>query len=443
MGGLVAREYIQSGQYQNDVDQVIFLGTPHNGAPKAYLQWEAGKFESGLDGILTSLFFEAEALRNGYSTIFNYVRNRPILSVQELLPVFDYIKDNSTDIVREYPNNYPRNLFLESLNNNILPLLNLRVDVTNIVGNSGENKTISIIRVIPTDHAIFWEHGEPEGFGAIIGDGGLEKGVGDNTVTQLGSSLDGIASEEIIASHNRIPTVAENRIFKILTGKESETNIDSGINLSSKMLMLQLLSPIDVVITAPDGKKIGKNFSNATEYDEIPFAFYSGFETDDEYITILNPLDGKYKIELQGTGNGGRYGVLTSYISDTFATTTEVIGITTSGQVTNLNVEVDNENPQIWEPEREVTLDVLINDINGAYDLGWITDKKVRDSLIKQAKAVIKFEKKRNGKWEKKVDKILLKLLEKELNLLLKKGKINMQAHNLMKEDLKYLVNNN
>src|SRR3989344_2085403 len=32
MGGLVAREYIQSGQYNHDVDQVIFLGTPHNGA---------------------------------------------------------------------------------------------------------------------------------------------------------------------------------------------------------------------------------------------------------------------------------------------------------------------------------------------------------------------------------------------------------------------------
>lgn len=33
MGGLVARYYIQSNEYENDVDQVIFLGTPQIGAP--------------------------------------------------------------------------------------------------------------------------------------------------------------------------------------------------------------------------------------------------------------------------------------------------------------------------------------------------------------------------------------------------------------------------
>ncbi|MEK9166314.1 MAG: hypothetical protein AAB846_01105, partial [Patescibacteria group bacterium] len=43
MGGLVARQYIQSDKYENDVDQLIFLGTPHLGAPKAYLMWEGGE----------------------------------------------------------------------------------------------------------------------------------------------------------------------------------------------------------------------------------------------------------------------------------------------------------------------------------------------------------------------------------------------------------------
>ena len=43
MGGLVARQYIQSDKYENDVDQLIFLGTPHLGSPDSYLMWEGEK----------------------------------------------------------------------------------------------------------------------------------------------------------------------------------------------------------------------------------------------------------------------------------------------------------------------------------------------------------------------------------------------------------------
>lgn len=442
MGGLAARTYIQSVDYDEDIDQLIFLGTPHKGSPKAYLQWEAGEFEQDFDGIFTSLFFEAEALRNGYLTIFDYIHNRPILSVRELLPIFDYLKDSDTEIVREYPSNYPENSFLENINNNVSTLLNSGVDITNIVGNTGENETIERIRVVPINHPTLWEHGEPDGFRNLFGDKGLERGIGDNTVSIFGASLDDSIQNDISnASHRRIPTVEENKIYKILTGKDSTTNIDSGFNISPVVMLFQLKSPIDFLITDPNGNRIGKNFNTEEEYDEIPFAFYSGYQTDDEYITILNPLDGDYRIELQGTGNG-EYEVLTSYISDEFATTTEVTGITTLNQVTNLEVEVDNNNPENLGSEREVTLDIMISDINGAYDLGWITDKKVRENLIKQAKLIIKLEKKRSGKYEKKVDKVLIKLLEKELDLLLKKGKIKQQGYDLLKTDLKYLINN-
>ena len=432
MGGLVTRSYIQSGDYDGDVDQLIFLGTPHKGAPTAYLQWEAGKFPRGLDNDLTQSFFQAEAIKNGYSNVFNYIHDRPILSIQELLPTFSYLKDASTGLLRQYPNNYPQNVFLENLNNKISNLLDSGVEVTNMVGDSGENKTIERIRVVPTDHAVFWQHGEPEGFGAVIGDNGLERGQGDNTVTTGASGLDGFGSEEVSASHNRIPTVAENKIVKILTGKDSTTNIDTGSNTDVKVLLLQLLSPIDVVVTAPDSKRIGKNFSNDTEYNEIPDAFYSGFQTDNEYITILNPLDGEYRVEVQGTDSGGEYGVLTSYVSEEFATTTETMGITEPGQITNLEVQVNNVNPEDIVVEREITLEILINDINGAYNLGWIKDKKIRDELIKKVQKIYKHD--------KKMDKKLSKALKLDLKLY-RKEKINEQAYNLIKTDLEWLIN--
>ena len=209
------------------------------------------------------------------------------------------------------------------------------------------------------------------------------------------------------------------------------------------MLFSKIFSPADFVMTAPDGKKVGKDFATGQEVNEIEGAFYSGFAEDDEYVTIPDPLDGEYSVQLQGTGSGGNYSFETSYIEDDTLVTTEVVGITLPNQITDLKVNVDSENPQQIESEREVTLDVLINDIKGAYDLGWIRDRKVRDGLIKQAKLIIKFEKKRNGKYEKKVDRILIKLVEKELDVLLKKGKINRQAFDLLKLDLSWIINNN
>ena len=518
MGGLVARSYIQSTDYDADVDQLIFLGTPHKGAPTDYLTWEAGKNDTDVKSQIASIFFQAEALRNGYSTIFNYIHNRPILSVQELLPTFDYLKDKSTGILRTYPSNYPRNFFLESLNNNVSNLLNSGVRITNIIGNSGENKTINIIRVIPTDHQIFWQDGEPEGFGAIIGDNGLERGVGDNTVAQSGSVLNGVTGEEIMASHNRIPTVAESEVFGILTGKTASTTFDHNYGVDKKVLLLQLLSPVDVVITAPDGKKIGKNFSNGTEYNEIPGAFYSGYQTNDEYITILDPIDGKYKIETQGTGNGGEYAVLTSSMSDAVSTTVQFSATTTPGQIIALDLSLDINNPSDLNivPEDQTppaisitspiakdylrseminisatttdssgissfklsingnnpkdgdkydpffgklgiatlfaastdnvgniatsgvsfrviaTIDSAVSDINRAYNLGWIFDKKTRDDLVRKVHAL------RN---DKTIDKKAARALATNLNDYLK-GKINERAYNIIKEDIEWLVNN-
>ncbi len=70
------------------------------------------------------------------------------------------------------------------------------------------------------------------------------------------------------------------------------------------------------MVVAPDGKKVGKNFETGGEYAEIEGAFYSGFDTDDEYITIPDPLDGEYKFEIQGTGDGGEFEIEANYINE-------------------------------------------------------------------------------------------------------------------------------
>ncbi len=446
MGGLVARQYIQSNHYQNDIDQLIFLGTPHQGSPKAYLQWEGGRFPDTFFDMFAESFFQAEALKNGYKNIFSYIQNRPITSVQELLPTFDYLKDKSTVAMRTYPTNYPRNNFLEDLNSQtgINKLLNSGVKITNIVGDSGEDKTIEKIRIVPSNKLGLWEHGEPDGFYVITGDKGLERGSGDNTVTLIGSTLHpSITNETITASHDRIPVLAQRIIFKTLTGKEPVVTFDNNYGLDSKALIIQLLSPVDFVVTAPDGKKVGKDFSTNTEYDQIPGAFYSGHQTDQEYIVILNPQDGEYKVQTQGTDSGGKYTVLTSFITETKVATSTIEGVTSPNQITDLEIKIDESKPDVIETERQVTLELLIQDIEGAYRMKWIKDRGTKEALIAQAKLIVKSEKKRNGKFEKVVDKILLRLLETELKLLVRKNKITKEAFDLLQKDLEFILKNN
>ncbi|MEK7117901.1 MAG: hypothetical protein AAB861_03970, partial [Patescibacteria group bacterium] len=424
--------------YDQDVDQVIFLGVPHKGAPTDYLQWEAGEFPPGIINFLTEKFFEIEAKKNNYSSLYDYIHLRPILSIQELLPVFDYVKDKDTGVIREYFDGYPRNFFLENLNNNISNLLNSGVEIINFIGNAGNN-TIEKIRVIPSTKDGLWEYGEPDGFYKNSGDNGLERGPGDETVTILGATLDSINAEEVSATHRRIPTIAENQIYNILTGKTSSTSIDNGFNLSEKILLLQLLSPIDFVITAPNGLKIGKNFSDGSEYNQIPNAFYSGYFTNDEYITVLNPMDGEYKIELQGTGTGGEYGVLTSYIKDDFATTTGFQGVIGVGQISNLEVEVDNNNPSNIEivSTDPITSSTLLNHINLINQWGWILDEDTYEKLTDWAESIVRMDNKSKTRF---VDKKLAKMLYDELPKMLEKNKINISAYNLLKKDLEYLL---
>ena len=96
--------------------------------------------------------------------------------------------------------------------------------------------------------------------------------------------------------------------------------------------------------------------------------------------------------------------------------------------------------------------------INEAYDLGWIKNKRIKNRLIRQVNKIAKYQqridimkkrfpnnskrKNRIEKIEKKINKFHIKMIEKELQFLLKREKINQQAFDLLKQDLEYLLNN-
>ncbi|MBI4093516.1 hypothetical protein HY417_01000 [Candidatus Kaiserbacteria bacterium] len=429
MGGLVARQYIQSDAYEGDVDQLIFLGTPHLGAPKAYLMWEGGEVgpifpvsNSLLESILSH-----EAEERGYANLFDYIRNEPISAVQELLPVYDYIFDGSN--LRDYPTNYPTNPFLEPLNSNVIELTNSGASIHNIVGSVPGQKTIVAIRATdPSQYFPAWEHGYPEDYYSFFGDHGLEYGDGDETVPLASATF--IESDLLIApnSHNTLPTETEGEIYRILTGKVAGTLRRDFDSVAEKLLHIKIFSPADLLVVDPDGKKIGKDL-NGQEVNEILNAFYTGFGTDTEFIAILNPLDGKYKIYTQGTGSGP-YSVETSFISNATTTDASFTGNTAPGITSQLNLEVSDGEISPESLDVVVTYESTLADLERIYQLKW-----VNVGIYKSLKAQLQRAKKAPAM----VAKVLLQTMLKQLNAY--RGKLlNEQGYQILKMDIEFLI---
>ncbi|MFA6593906.1 MAG: Ig-like domain-containing protein [Candidatus Buchananbacteria bacterium] len=331
MGGLVARAYIEGPFYNNDVDKTVFLATPHRGATEAYLMWEGGSVGTDLWKQLEQKIFTIEAKFNGYSYISQYLKNYPILSVKELLPVYDYLRDKDSGQLRSYPDDYPRNEFLESLNSPAnLEKLNA-VKIFNFIGNAGNNDTIDILRVVSSSNAFNeWLYGYPENYDSFFGDHGLEYNAGDTTVPQR-SNIDFATAENIFinSNHGRIVTDAQKAVIKSLTGVEPTQEIRQ--NSVQKILMVRIFSPANFIITAPDGKRLGYDAQTNQDISEIPGAYYSSNGNGPEYAIIPEPLAGDYKIGLLGTGNG-EYRLSASSISDGLTVDNDFSGQIVAGQ---------------------------------------------------------------------------------------------------------------
>ncbi|MFA6422233.1 MAG: alpha/beta fold hydrolase [Candidatus Buchananbacteria bacterium] len=313
MGGLLARSYIESIYYKNDVDKLVFLATPHKGAVDAYLAWEGGELSSNPNDFVKKYIFELEANRNHHQSIFDYIRE-DIPSIRDLLPIYDYLKEHSSGQLRTYPNNYPQNYFLELLNRpeNMKKLDD--VSILNIIANDRKNDTLNYIKVEDKefDNAK-WENGYPHNYDSVLGDHGLEFGPGDETVPQM--SNDGLFFDEEVTmldtTHGDVVTDAQKYVIEFLTGKMPIMFIKT--NSFSKYFIIRIFSPADFLITAPDGKELGRN-SLGQNINEIHGAFYYN-EDEMEFALIPEPIEGKYRIDLLGTDDG-QYRLSLAYIDD-------------------------------------------------------------------------------------------------------------------------------
>jgi len=540
MGGLVSRQYIQSDNYENDVGKMIFLGTPHLGAPVDYFMWEAGLVgkDSDPQSVILKLFLTTEAIENGHSTLFRYIRDKPVPSIRELLPVYSYLfnEDNS---LRLYPNNYPTNPFLENLKASVNSLFLSGVEVSNIAGNNNLSNTLVSIDVKPSSLLPLWPDGMPVGLLQPTMPLGTHFGAGDRTVPFVSASSQFPDTLVSNAGHSVLPTQEEGTVYNILTSKQPVTLINK--SLIRRVLAIFIHSPADLTIIAPDGKKVGR--SDGQEINEVSGAFYSGFDTNTEFIVIPEPIDGEYKVSVLGTDAGGAYTIVTNYITEEASFQKEIVGSIAPDQIIDSTFALDASNVEpIVLPNSDVEaplitinspigkdylhsdivpIDVIVTDVSAGvasstqffdsvatstnnldlffqtlgvhtlsvtasdfagnattssvklnivttpestildvrrvHSLGWITKVNVRDSIIQKINNAIRLEKrivfleerlsgrprliKRIEKLEARIDKILGRLVLKELDTHLRKKNITQQGYNIIKADIQWLLN--
>lgn len=308
MGGIVTRLYAESDIYDNDINKIFFLGTPHLGSSSSYPLWSAGYtgFEEAYFGMLLSFILHEEALVYGYkgeNAEKNYVQNN-VPSIGQLLPVYSYLNSSV------YPVDHPENNLLSALNESKDILSSRGVAVVNIIGDTGPT-TLQKFTVTGSTKQPSWDFGEPIGLNSGSIYTGVEFEYGDGTVTTESQGyipgksyiLDGV-------SHGELPKMSVKTVFSEL-GISNNILITEAIN---KLLMIKAYSPVDFYVLAPDGKKIGYNPAGDA-FNEIPGAFYTGNSSETEFLTIPNPLPGEYKVITTGTGEDS-YEIEATYADD-------------------------------------------------------------------------------------------------------------------------------
>jgi hypothetical protein len=250
-----------------------------------------------------SLGLEYFADKHGYDSIFSYIRKEPISSVQQLLPVYDYLLDAKTEEYRMYGEDaYPENTFLENLNASEGMSRLKDIVLTNISGIDTETLTVTGFRVeepsitiIDDDSYEKWEYGKPEGFDDIFGDRGILIGSGDGTVPLRSSSFPQ-ADEEKNADvdHRNMPGDLALATYRSVVGSNPQY-IPKDQKKVYDGIVLTVYSPVQIVSVVNE---------NGDPIPEDTIYHYRDDDPEMEYLVITNPEEGNYTIVSEGVGEG-------------------------------------------------------------------------------------------------------------------------------------------
>lgn len=277
LGGLVARTYVQNN-HTNPVDQLLTLGSPHKGVPQVYYLWEGGDLNKSLlhwQRIATGLLLYLRSPK--FSTIKDAVHSEvPVL--KNLLPVFNYLKKDSSEISVNDMNE--KNTWLSELNlsppSHLLSILNTfigRISTSTLRWIKVENRNW-LEKILN-----LWPDGRPTGE--------EELSEGDKIILSESATLEGtIVTNLTNLDHEELveTSVGIQKIMDILGLTPSLiSTISQGVSYEPT-LVFQLASPATLTVLGPDDLPIGLG--------------------DEKTKVIPGALNGEYQAEITGIGDG-------------------------------------------------------------------------------------------------------------------------------------------
>ena len=473
MGGLVVKDYLMR-EGDSNINKLIFVGTPHLGAPKAF---NALNFGDDFDLKFLSLGLNKNKAKD-------IAQNMP--AVYELLPSREYISKTGSyvrnnafinldyDQINQFMTSSP--LLSDYRNSNLLSL----ADQFHQSHDCWVPQSVSVYSLIGCQAYDTIGSFEIEDEDSID----INSVTGDGTVPVISANYISVGEKYFVS----YPTTKIDHVGLIKDGltvdllhhlvtSAEEPVLPSGISKSlfecddilNQVLRFSTHSPVNLHVYDSLGNHVGLTPEGNIETN-IPDSNFLQVR-DNTFIFVPDGASYSVGINAYATGsfdfkvkelNNGE--VSRSIVYDNIPINNseleadfEFTSIATSSLL-DIDQDGDGENDIGYSSDGSRTLyhgiENVIFDINMAYNLGWIKTVKDRDSYLKKLEKVIKIEnrierlpdgskkEKRIQRLEKKIDRVLaiqfLKDLEKDYN----KGRINERAYNLLKEDILWLLEN-
>ncbi|MBI5465185.1 hypothetical protein HY946_01090, partial [Candidatus Gottesmanbacteria bacterium] len=265
LGGLVGRAYLGNQNTSSRLDKLLTVGSPHQGAPQSYPAWSGGEIweDNFIYRIAMNILLRrCVPLRNSRETI-----QRVIPSIKNLLPIFDYLKDKKTGLLKPVGEMKAKNNWLPT---SFLPPF-WGVTVGTLSGNGFPTlKTILVKERSRLDARLGnWADGKPAGKENV--------NEGDGTILLSSSQLTDAENQTINQNHSGLIASSEGigRILSFLG-----IGVTSALTTSysePKSALIIMGYPSSFWVMDQDGKIV---------------------KDKDGMVSLINPKGGKYKFGL-------------------------------------------------------------------------------------------------------------------------------------------------
>jgi len=371
MGGMVARAYGQKYLGEDKINNLVTIGSPHEGAIKAWQGWAGAETGNrwSWQWIVLQLYLHINKVK--YASPVEAVHGLTP-GLKDLTPIFDFAKDQNNEEI-DVTTMDSFNAYLAELKVNLTE--DLRNLLNTIAGHDPNEDTVEWVKLDERSLADQilgkWPDGKPVAYEYTS--------EGDLTVLDKSALIDGADQTVVDNNHTKLVQTSEG-IEAILNALEIEAIPAAAVSTPSRnpSLLFFLHSPADIRVTAPDNSQAGEGVSSP-----MPNAIYSA---EDDLLLIYNAQDGHYQVEVIGTENGDyqlNLGQLTESgeIWNTFSGTTNNNEIDTYS--INFNPESPEDLPLIDETGKR-KLEIVIEQLENLKNHinGQLLEQNYKDQLI-------------------------------------------------------------